>query len=140
MNFKTQTILIMLTLLGVGISFGQNLEKHQWKHRVLLILSNDSTELNKQINLLKKDISELTERKLIVYKVNPLMYQKGIESTSWISSKTLYSEYKKKDTKLEIILIGLDGGVKLRQTELLSTDKLFTLIDGMPMRRQELKN
>ena len=39
-----------------------------------------------------------------------------------------------------MILIGLDGGVKLRQTEMISLDKLFTLIDGMPMRRREIKN
>ena len=40
----------------------------------------------------------------------------------------------------EVVLIGLDGGIKLRQTKLVSLDKLFTLIDGMPMRRNELKN
>lgn len=130
----------MLTLSSVPISFAQNLEKHQWKHRILLVISNDSAKLNKQISLLKKDVFELTERKLIVYKVSPLMYQKGIESTSWISSKKLYNAYRKKDTKLEVILIGLDGGIKLRQTKRITSKKLFTLIDGMPMRRQELKN
>ena len=42
------------------------------------------------------------------------------------------------DTAFEVILIGLDGGEKLRQTKVLETDKLFAIIDGMPMRRSEI--
>ena len=67
------------------------------------------------------------------------MYQKGIESNHWISSKQWYIEFKKTKKPIEIILIGLDGGVKLHQTKLLNLEKLFTLIDGMPMRKAEIK-
>jgi len=37
-------------------------------------------------------------------------------------------------------LIGLDGGVKYRSTSAVPLEELWTLIDGMPMRRAELKN
>lgn len=129
----------MLILSSVSISFGQELNEHQWKNRILLVISNDSTKLNKQIDLLKEDIFGLKERKLIVYKIAPLMYQKGIKSNRWISSKQLYHQFKKTSKPIEIILIGLDGGVKLRQTKLLRLEKLFTLIDGMPMRKTEIR-
>jgi hypothetical protein len=38
----------------------------------------------------------------------------------------------------EVLLIGKDGGVKLRQQEPVGTDVLFAVIDAMPMRRQEM--
>lgn len=46
-------------------------------------------------------------------------------------------EDKKSD--FEVILIGLDGGVKLRQTEALETKKLFDLINSVPMRQAEMR-
>ena len=36
------------------------------------------------------------------------------------------------------MLIGKDGGVKLRQEEPISVADLFALIDSMPMRKQEM--
>jgi hypothetical protein len=39
----------------------------------------------------------------------------------------------------EVILIGKDGGVKKRKTELMSTDGLFAIVDAMPMRQSEMK-
>ena len=38
----------------------------------------------------------------------------------------------------EVILIGLDGGIKLQQTEVLKKEALFNIVDAMPMRRNEL--
>ena len=38
----------------------------------------------------------------------------------------------------EVILIGLDGGIKLQRTELLTKEDLFKITDSMPMRRDEL--
>ena len=37
------------------------------------------------------------------------------------------------------ILIGRDGGEKLRSAQVVNPDKLFGLIDAMPMRKQEMK-
>jgi hypothetical protein len=36
-----------------------------------------------------------------------------------------------------VVLIGLDGGVKLRQSHAATNEQLFGLIDAMPMRRAE---
>ena len=40
----------------------------------------------------------------------------------------------------EVILIGLDGGIKLRQDQTLLKQDLFRIIDAMPMRRNEIRN
>jgi hypothetical protein len=38
-----------------------------------------------------------------------------------------------------VVLLGKDGGVKLRSSEPLAVDRLDSLIDGMPMRRLEMQ-
>jgi hypothetical protein len=42
--------------------------------------------------------------------------------------------------QFQSILIGKDGGVKSKDRSLLSPDIYFAQIDGMPMRKQEMKN
>ena len=39
----------------------------------------------------------------------------------------------------EVLLVGKDGGVKLRSERPVRAEDLFALIDTMPMRRQEMK-
>lgn len=132
--------LTMLALFCVSICFGQDLDKHRWKKRILLIAAKEENRIENQLKVLLKDKDGLEERKLVIYKVLPTKFIEGIENQTWIKNKKFFTEIKKKEADLEIILVGLDGGVKLRQTDNISLDKLFTLIDGMPMRRGELKN
>ena len=83
----------------------------------------------------------MEERKLIVYQLTPEKYKTGMsENPDWQFSGELFKKYKSAKTNFEIILIGLDGGIKLRQQELLTTRDLFAIIDGMPMRRAEMRN
>ena len=132
-------LFLMLALSSAGISFAQHISKHVWQHRLLVVLAKDTTQIDAQIQTLKKDLPGLKERKLLVYSLTPTAYKKGIESNTWIPSKRLYKASKETSKPFEVALIGLDGVVKLRQTEILSLEKLFTLIDGMPMRRSELR-
>ena len=39
------------------------------------------------------------------------------------------------NTHFEVILIGLDGYIKLQQNEVISAKNLFAIIDAMPMRK-----
>jgi hypothetical protein len=130
----------MLALFGASIAFGQNLNKHRWKNRVLLIISNDSAQQMQQIGILKKDVKGLKERKLIVYLTTPYWLNRDVLKTKWVRNTRFYKKVKKKKGNFEVALVGLDGGVKLRQTQVLTLEKLFALIDGMPMRRAEMKN
>ena len=132
----------MLTLFSVSNSFSQELKKHQWKNRLVVVVTNDikSKEYVDQINILKKELSELEERKIMVYSILPKKYTSGLLNKEWISSTKVYNRLNKKKESFKVFLIGLDGGIKLNQSSVLTKDKLFTLIDGMPMRRQELKN
>ena len=140
MIFKDYFLILILTLFGSDLCLGQDLRKHEWKNRVLLISSKFEKPLDEQVNILLKEADGLKERKLIIYKVLPKKYAEGIQSDIWLKNNKFYGKIKRKKCDFEVILIGLDGGVKLRQTKSLTTEKLFTMIDGMPMRRREIKN
>lgn len=38
-----------------------------------------------------------------------------------------------------LILVGKDGGVKLTRNEPIALDRIFALVDSMPMRRREIR-
>ena len=93
---KSFFIYIMLTLSCVGISFAQSLEKHLWKERLVLVMTNNkkSDIYKKQIAALKGNIQGLEERRIIVYKITPDKYQKGIQNNLWINSEIILHEKK----------------------------------------------
>lgn len=128
--------------LSFSKSYNQDLEKHQWQNRVLLILTNDidSDIFNTQVQSFEDYSKELSERKLIVYKVVPVDYKLINKDNTWINNQIIFNRYKQTNNVFEVILLGLDGGVKLRQSFYLTPEKLFTIIDGMPMRRSEIKS
>lgn len=126
---------------------GQNLENHEWKNRILIVKAE--TEVSKNYQNQMKELSnsseEFKERKLILYQVIGNRYEEidlkstGIRASGEISTKM--SDYiLNKKYPFEIILIGLDGGIKLKQTNLLKKEELFNIIDSMPMRSSELRN
>ncbi|MEO1029778.1 MAG: DUF4174 domain-containing protein [Bacteroidota bacterium] len=120
----------------------QDLEKHQWKHRILLIISEDETSdlVKLQLELLDESVA-LNERKLVIYKLHPNRYRiVGSNKTDWIMDSTLYDKYNSEGHEFKTMLIGLDGDVKLEVHDVLDSEKLFATIDRMPMRQRELRD
>jgi 5-formaminoimidazole-4-carboxamide-1-beta-D-ribofuranosyl 5'-monophosphate synthetase len=123
--------------------YGQNLTEHQWTNRVILIIANDSKSQTyaSQIKEFNLHIQELEERKLITYKVLPHKHKlENSEGNSWVKGSELYIKYNTTNRDFKMILIGLDGRIKIEQNKLLTTKELFAAIDSMPMRRAELRN
>lgn len=142
MNSLKKKLCILLFLI-MNIVNSQNLDAYKWKNRVLLVLANDidDTIYKKQIQELKAHESGLTDRKLLVFQVLNNGYKTGfLESFTWKKSTQLYKTYKKDNASFEIVLIGLDGDIKLRKTDFLSCEALFGVIDVMPMRQSELEH
>jgi hypothetical protein len=52
----------------------------------------------------------------------------------------LRQRYAVQSARFGIVLVGRDGGVKLRSRDVLSLDRLTGTIDAMPMRRREMAN
>ncbi len=119
----------------------QDLSKHQWKDRLVLIIAEDENneKLQQQLTELQKNQKGQKDRKLIIYQILPEKYNTGFQIETWNNSAELYKKYKTDKDDFKVILIGLDGGEKLAQTEILSAEKLFNTIDSMPMRQSEMR-
>jgi hypothetical protein len=48
-------------------------------------------------------------------------------------------KYRKKSESIKVILIGLDGNIKLKQISILTIANFFSVIDGIPMRKWGLE-
>lgn len=105
----------------------QNLSQHRWENRLVLLLtdSKSNVEYQQQINAFSDEKTGLDERKIIVYHLLP--------------KDEFYVKYKQTNSKFEFVLIGLDGGEKLRQDTFLPVEKLYDTVDSMPMRKAEMR-
>ena len=113
----------------------------QWENRLVLILT-ESPEMDlvdRQVGLLKEDLKALKERKLLLIHAIPGKQRLLLPKKSAWKDSGLYRDKSGSKESFEVLLIGLDGGVKLRQNTLLGSKKLFDLIDSMPMRQAEMR-
>ena len=120
-------------------TIAQDLPKHKWENRLILIFTKslDNSLYQKQVKELSKDEEGLLKRKVLVYHILPGKYKIGLTTEDkWEKN----NNDKMSDVPFEISLIGLDGGIKLSQEKLLTAEKLFSTIDQMPMRKSEIKN
>jgi hypothetical protein len=136
------TLLNIFAMTTLNIN-AQDLQKYKWENRLVLIFAeNENQEVyQNQLKELKSSKEGLTDRKILIYQILPEKFKIGLTlETNWEKSNKLFDNIINDDTQFKVVLIGLDGGIKLQQNELLSTEKLFVTIDKMPMRRIEIKN
>ena len=119
----------------------QELTKYQWENRLIVVFTPtaENEKLQKQLGTYKTELSEFMERKLVMIHSLPGKQKELLPESSGWQDSNLYQNMKESKLDYEVILIGLDGGVKLRQNEILETEKLFDLIDSMPMRKAEMQ-
>lgn len=134
---KSLLVLLFIPLM----SYTQHLDKHQWKHRLLLVISDsyENIALQKQLTLFKDTEKELAERKLAVYQITPSDYKESIQNSKPLKVSSLYQKYNPEQKDFKLILIGLDGGVKATYFSPTPPAKIYGIIDQMPMRQQELR-
>jgi len=123
-------------------SKAQDLQQYQWENRIIVVYSNETEVdlVSKQLKLLTKESNKLSERKLMVIQAHKNQYRTIFpENSEWVSSSLKDKLKISVETEFEVFLLGLDGGIKLRQQEIVQTEKLFSLIDGMPMRKAEIR-
>jgi len=136
--------LFLLSLLNLGfISVQAQLNQHQWENRILLLFTETSEDslLIQQITHLEEDGLGLEDRDLVICQIykstgiapnGKLLFAREVDQ--------LRTEYKVSDSDSITILIGKDGGEKLRKTnKLLLREVLYQTIDSMPMRRAEMR-
>ncbi|EKB50651.1 hypothetical protein B879_00629 [Cecembia lonarensis LW9] len=114
----------------------KTLEDFRWKNRLLLYFGQ---EIEKGWNIEDNLAEEINERKLVylVFTDSLISNQELDFSKEYIIS--LQKKYAMGAKGPCWVLIGLDGGVKMRKEDVLGWDLVFKTIDAMPMRQSEIR-
>ena len=98
----------------------------------------DSALYRRQQEMLLVAERGLNERDMVIICViRDAVSTKGRPAAA-VAAVDLRDAYGVLPHEFRVVLIGKDGGVKLRQEEPISMADLFALIDSMPMRKQEM--
>jgi hypothetical protein len=112
------------------------LNNYRWKNRIIVILSKDDKLIQKQKKIFDKSLEGILERDVIIF---------GVEKNTvpYIKLNHSYLNSIKKEFNLgiddKIVLFGKDGSIKGSWKEPITAEKLFKLIDSMPMRKAEMQ-
>jgi hypothetical protein len=117
------------------------LETYRWAKRVLLVFAPDadSALYQRQQEMLLVGEHGLNERDMVVILVITSAVSLKEKPAARVSAVELRDAYGVLPHEFQVVLIGKDGGVKLRQEEPISLADLCALIDSMPMRKQEMR-
>ncbi|MDQ3650067.1 MAG: DUF4174 domain-containing protein [Acidobacteriota bacterium] len=120
-----------------------NLRQHRWKNRLLITFaaSVNDPEYVRQQRSLEEQHSGMAERDLIYVVVLENGASRAGESLlSSAAAESLRKNFDAQPGDFLSILVGKDGGVKMREKKAVSPAQLYPLIDAMPMRRDEMQH
>ncbi len=119
-----------------------DLTQFQWKNRLLFLFAEDANNplfknLQSQIMAQK---AEVDDRDLIVFEV-PAQGPARM-NTSPLDQKeadSIRNHFAVPGDAFSLILVGKDGGIKLKRSDQVDLREVFGLIDSMPMRQSEMR-
>ena len=119
-----------------------DLRQFQWKKRLLFLFAPAVNHLNfeKLHNEIVRQADEVKDRDLIVFEI----VEQGASrmDTAPLDRQTADSirdQFAIPPKEFTVILVGKDGGVKLKRDDHVNVSAIFDLIDSMPMRQNELR-
>lgn len=145
----------LLPALSVGPPPAQpTLASLRHDYRPLLIFTADNQELRRQLQMLAPRTVDLQQRQILVL---PLPLHESEESRSRQEWRGILPEgevsmltpeesaaarrrFRVSPDEFTVILVGKDGGEKLRSRTPVTIDTLIHLIDAMPMRQKEVRD
>ncbi|QLE01704.1 DUF4174 domain-containing protein [Galbibacter sp. BG1] len=138
------TIVIFLMLVVVGFhakSQNMDLTDLKWKNRIVVVKYNNPIEVKnaEQTQLFLKNDQENKDRDLLIFSIDPEKAYMGEQKTSQKPEQFWEQLHLKQDFE-GVILIGKDGGIKLKKEFLVQPEEVYALIDTMPMRKREMDN
>jgi hypothetical protein len=149
-NIKLIRRALFLVVLGVQVPFDATanekakveLSDYYWKYRPLLMFapSSDAPAYQSVVNELNRQSNQIAARDMVIIEV----FEAGStrvdgKSSQRESADHLRQRFSAPNGRLTAVLIGKDGGLKLRQTDRFDLDEIFSLIDTMPMRKREMQ-
>jgi hypothetical protein len=118
---------IMACLLSLIAVADADLAGYKWKNRVLVILapSESDPQVKEQRASAAASTAGFSERDLIV------VTEIGVEGS-------IHRKFGIRESDFRVLLIGKDGHCTLQWPKPVSSEVIFSAIDKMPMRRDEM--
>jgi hypothetical protein len=135
-------ILLILTICAPKETMPMDLSQFQWKNRLLFLFAPDRnhplfTDLHSEIMAQKVEVED---RDLVVFEV--LEQGTSRMNTAPIDRRvadSIRDRFAIPQNTFSLILVGKDGGIKLKHHDQGSLKEVFELIDSMPMRQNEMR-
>jgi Domain of unknown function (DUF4174) len=112
----------------IWVTFSAVAQNRSYRQIYLFAPNLQDSNLKEQRQILASDTEGVKERDL---RVTVILAEPD--------SEKLLKRYKVQTDKFTFLLMGKDGGEKFRSSKIVTLERLFTLIDGMPMRQDEMK-
>lgn len=114
---------------------------YAWANRPVIIFSPaaDDPNLLRQSDLPDASADELRQRDIVLIKVT----SENVRAKHGPAPAATTAEMRRRlavsASDFVVLLVGKDTGVKLRSSEVVDPQALFSLIDAMPMRRRKMR-
>ena len=141
-NRVVLTAALACAIFGGQVALSMDLDQFKWKNRLLFIFApHDGDSF---FRALQSEIStqqgKVSERDLVVFKI----FENGpsFMETTRIAPQpaaAIRDKFEAPVGRFTCVLVGKDGGIKLRQNAQIKLADIFALIDAMPMRQQEMR-
>lgn len=140
-------ILLIACMLGQAACLqiqpkAMDLNKYKWENRVLLLFTPEANngEYVKQKKYIAANAAGMPERDMVLIEVvgEGKVWIDGKEQEG-VQGKQLREQFAIAPDAFTILLIGKDGTEKYRSKTAVPLEKIYALIDQMPMRQQEMR-
>jgi hypothetical protein len=133
---KTIGLAAILMAAATQASAMDSLSGYAGRSRILVLFAADGDpKLAQQIELLKGKDNALADRDMVVLEVVGEKVRPIYGNANGIHARQLRQDMSIDSPGFRAVLVGKDGGVKLRSQQVVSDAQLFDLIDHMPMRK-----
>tara|TARA_B110000211_G_scaffold146115_1_gene166625 strand:- start:47 stop:460 length:414 start_codon:yes stop_codon:yes gene_type:complete len=129
-------LILLLISFPVMVIHSNPLKKYIWKNRVIVTFSpnKNNTDRSHFLNSINKNLCEYNSRNII--HIDLLFNENNKEIEKF---KSFFEKLSLSHSEFRLILFGKDGGIKLNSRKT-SLEEIFSLIDTMPMRQEEMLN
>ncbi|MDX1588299.1 MAG: DUF4174 domain-containing protein [Oleiphilaceae bacterium] len=119
-------------------SASETLADLQWKHRIILVNASGPSQAETAVETLRSARGEVEDRDILWFVVTDNSLASNRPDPGKAMERSVRETLTSRSGGQSVILIGKDGGVKDR-SESLDLERIFSVIDRMPMRVREMR-
>jgi len=136
---KLLTVCLLLFAPMIAAAERFDMEQYRWQQRPLLIFAptDKHPDYRKMLQAAQTHRTDFVDRDMVLIRVLADSVQAGETPLSARDVVYLRQSYDIASEEFRVLLVGKDGGVKLEAVEPVAMERIFTRIDGMPMRQRE---